>query len=52
MQDRPLFMENDRWFYYDGRRFVLTDEAPKEAVESYNDFYATERQMGYGGDSD
>lgn len=46
MPDKPpLFMENEDWFYYDpdmtdNRGYKLTDKAPKEAVESYNEFYA------------
>ena len=48
MQDRPYFMENDEWYYFDGKRFVLTDKAPKPAEQSYKEFYAGEKDMGYG----
>ncbi|WP_251178077.1 hypothetical protein [Adlercreutzia agrestimuris] len=48
----PLFMENENWFttpqkegiedvfFEDGRGYHLTDEAPQEAIDSYNEFYA------------
>lgn len=36
---RPLFMENEAWYDYDDDgEIVLTKDAPKEAVESYNEF--------------
>ena len=45
----PYFMKDERWyvkadifkdgFPEDGRGYHLTDEAPKEAVDSYNEFY-------------
>lgn len=47
MQDMPYFMTNDAWFYFNGKRFVLTEAAPKKAKESLEMFYATERAMGY-----
>lgn len=41
--DKPYFMKNKEWFYFDEKEwcYKLTDKAPKEAVESYNEFYAT-----------
>lgn len=41
MQDMPYFMENEEWYYFDyeKKRYMLTDKAPKEAIESYEDFY-------------
>lgn len=41
MLDMPYFMENEKWFYFDGkkRKFVLTKEAPAEAKKSYREFY-------------
>lgn len=45
----PYFMQNEEWyeaaedfFFEDGRGYHLTDKAPKEAVESYEAFYASE----------
>lgn len=39
---RPYFMENEEWYYYDEEEEIckLTDKAPKEAIESYNEFYS------------
>lgn len=39
--DEPFFMTNDEWYEFDTelRILVLTDKAPPEALESYNDFY-------------
>lgn len=36
----PYFMTNDEWFTYDDntKTYTLTDKAPKEAMQSYNDF--------------
>ena len=41
MLDMPYFMENEKWFYFDGkkRKFVLTKEAPSEAKKSYQEYY-------------
>lgn len=51
MQLRPYFMQNEEWyvtpekegiddlFYDDGRGYHLTDKAPQEAIDSYNEFY-------------
>ena len=40
MLRRPYFMENDDWYEYDDKteKFVLTDKAPVEAVESYKQY--------------
>lgn len=48
MLDMPYFMENEKWFYFDGkkRKFVLTKEAPAKAVKSYKDFYREEEKNG------
>ena len=48
MQDMPYFMTNSAWFYFDGKRFALTEAAPEKARESLKAFYATEEAMGYG----
>ena len=39
--DEPYFMTNKDWFYFDEEEFCykLTDKAPKEAIESYKEFY-------------
>lgn len=41
METRPYFMTNDEWFYFDSDEWLykLTDKAPKEAIESYKEFY-------------
>lgn len=38
----PYFMKNVEWFVFneDECRYELTDKAPKEAIESYNETYA------------
>lgn len=48
IENRPYFLENEEWYTVDytfsspdGRGYHLTDKAPKEAVESYNEFYAS-----------
>lgn len=49
MKEKPYFMSNkewfkeiefmsDEWFELD-RGYVLTDKAPKKAIDSYNEFY-------------
>ena len=48
MQDIPYFMTDESWYYFDGKRYVLTEVAPEEAKKSLREFYATEREMGYG----
>ena len=41
MKERPYFMSNQAWYYFDESDFCykLTDQAPPEAVQSYEDFY-------------
>lgn len=41
LQPKPYFLENSEWYYHDKKknRYFLTDKAPKEEVESYNQFY-------------
>ena len=38
---KPYFMENEEWYTFDeiNFKYVLTDKAPQEAVDSYNEFY-------------
>lgn len=47
--DEPYFMMNTEWYYYDYKteKYILTDSAPREAVESYKTFYE-EIQKVYG----
>ena len=35
------FPNNEEWYYYDWNemKYKLTDKAPKEAIESYKEFY-------------
>lgn len=39
--DEPYFMTNPDWFVFDikSKRYVLTENAPKEARASYKQFY-------------
>ena len=39
--DRPYFMNNDEWYYWDRKewKYKLTDKAPQKAIDSYNEFY-------------
>lgn len=39
--EKPYFMKNKNWFFFDYKKFkfVLTNDAPPEAVDSYNKFY-------------
>lgn len=38
---KPYFMENEEWYYFDEDSFMykLTDKAPKEARDSYKEYY-------------
>lgn len=40
MVDMPYFMNNKKWyeFDYEKRKFVLTEEAPREARKSYEEY--------------
>ena len=39
--NKPYFMTDDSWYYYDRASFKykLTDKAPKEAIDSYKEYY-------------
>lgn len=41
VSERPYFMTNKEWYTYDEveEKYVLTDKAPQEAIDSYNEFY-------------
>ena len=45
---QPYFMENEEWYYYDydEMMYKLTDKAPEEAIESYNEFYKILKEIG------
>ena len=38
--DKPYFMSDPKWYYFDfdKKKYVLTDEAPEKAKESYEEF--------------
>jgi hypothetical protein len=38
---RPYFMTDPTWYDYDDElgQYILTDETPQEAIDSYNEFY-------------
>ena len=40
-QERPFFMTNDEWYYFDEKEFCLklTEKAPPKAKKSYDEFY-------------
>lgn len=41
LKTEPYFMTNPEWYYHDKEKmkYFLTDKAPKEAIESYHEFY-------------
>lgn len=49
--EKPYFMSNEEWytvdlpFGEDGRGYHLTDKAPQEAIDSYNEFYAPKKAI-------
>jgi len=47
--DRPYFMENKEWYYWDKEewKYKLTDKAPQKAIESYNEFYKNIKEEPY-----
>ena len=45
MLDMPYFMTNESWYYFDGEKFVLTEEAPEKAKESLEQFYRDEEKL-------
>lgn len=44
LKTEPYFMTNENWYYFDEKhhKFKLTKEAPREAVQSYKEFYEDE----------
>ena len=51
-RNEPYFMLNEDWYYFDEEDWCyrLTDKAPKEAVESYTEFYSEEIEIDENGD--
>ncbi len=47
MLDIPYFMENAEWYEFDftQRKYILTDKAPQNARDSYNQYYQELNQM-------
>lgn len=45
MLDMPYFMSNPEWYYFNGKKFVLTDKAPEEAKQSLVEFYQDEDEI-------
>lgn len=41
VQEKPYFLENEEWYKFNEEewKYELTDKAPQEAIDSYNDFY-------------
>ena len=41
VQEKPYFLENEEWYTFNEEewKYELTDKAPQEAIDSYNDFY-------------
>ena len=37
--EMPYFLENKEWYYHDGMIYRLTNKAPQEAIDSYNEWY-------------
>ena len=46
LSDVPYFFTNKEWYYYDEKEeiYKLTDKAPKEAIDSYNEFYEEDEE--------
>lgn len=40
-QSYLIFLQNKEWYYWDSKewKYKLTNKAPKEAIESYKEFY-------------
>lgn len=51
MKLMPYFLTNKEWYVMvipkenNGRGYKLTDKAPPEAIESYKEFYAEEKEI-------
>lgn len=42
MPDRPYFLKNKEWYYFDEKNhcYVLTDKATEKARKSFKDYYS------------
>ena len=49
LQKEPYFMKKKDWYYHDPEenKYHLTDKAPREAIESYNEFYEENIDIGF-----
>ena len=49
MRVMPYFLKNEEWYTIDenddDRGYKLTDKAPQEAIDSYNEFYGTDLEL-------
>ena len=56
MRDMPYFLTNKDWYYVDDndddRGYKLTNKAPQEAIDSYNDFYSDTVMLDENTESD
>lgn len=50
MQDRPYFMNNKKWYYFDfkNKKYVCKKDAPQKAKKSLKEFYKVERLVTGG----
>lgn len=50
MVDRPYFMENKKWYVFDykKKKYVLTNDAPKEAKKSYDKYMQEVKKENHG----
>lgn len=41
IDEKPYFMIDSLWYDYDDELdiYILTDKAPQDAIDSYNEFY-------------
>lgn len=42
MIEKPKFLDDPKWYVYDEDRMIyrLSDNCPKDVIESYDDFYS------------
>lgn len=40
----PYFMLNEDWYFFNGKNFELTAQAPEEAKKSLEDFYKSVKE--------
>lgn len=51
VQEKPYFLENKEWYTFNEEewKYELTDKAPQEAIDSYNEFYNDETRIDNDG---